>query len=149
MPGMRVLGIDPGARRVGLALSDDEGRIASPHATLEVKSAATVAGAIVAAAEAHQVERLVIGLPLQLDGREGESARRVRALAAKIAERCALPVVFWDERLTTRAAERALREGGVRGSKQRALVDQVAAALLLQSYLDAQRPDAHGDEHDD
>jgi len=148
MPDMRVLGIDPGARRVGLALSDDEGRIASPHATLEVKSVAAVAAAIAAAASALEVERLVIGLPLQLDGREGESARRVRALAAKIAERCALPVVFWDERLSTRAAERALREGGVRGAKQRALVDQVAAALLLQSYLDAQRPEDDGDEYD-
>jgi putative holliday junction resolvase len=149
MPVMRVLGIDPGARRVGLALSDDEGRIASPHATLQVTGVAAVAAGIAAAAAALAVERLVIGLPLQLDGREGESARRVRALAAKIAERCALPIVFWDERLSSKAAERALREGGVRGPKQRALVDQVAAALLLQSYLDAQRPARDGDEYDD
>ena len=162
MPVMRVLGIDPGARRVGLALSDDEGRIASPHATLQVKSSAGVAAEIAALALALEVEHLVIGLPLRLDGSEGESARRVRVLVAKIGEHCALPVTLWDERLSTRAAERALREGGVRGAQQRALVDQVAAALLLQSYLDAQRPgldrdrdreleldrDGDGDEHD-
>ena len=145
---MRVLGIDPGARRVGLALSDDEGRIASPHATLQVTSVGAVAAAIARAAAELQVERLVMGLPLRLDGSEGEAARRVRALAAQLGERCALPIVLWDERLSTRAAERALREGGVRGPRQRALVDQVAAALLLQSYLDAQRPASDGDEHD-
>lgn len=139
MAGMRVLGIDPGARRVGLALSDDDGVIASPHATLTVKSSAAVAAQVAEVARALGVEQLVIGLPLQLDGREGEAARRARVLAAQISERCALPIAMWDERLSTRAAERALREGGKRGEKQRALVDQVAAALLLQSWLDAQR----------
>jgi putative holliday junction resolvase len=146
---MRVLGIDPGARRVGLALSDDEGRIASPHATLQVKSNAGVAAEIAALALALGAERLVIGLPLRLDGSEGEAARRVRALVARIAQHCALPVTLWDERLSTRAAERALREGGVRGAQQRALVDQVAAALLLQSYLDSQRVPAELDRDRD
>ena len=136
---MRVLGIDPGSRRVGIAVSDEDGMIASPHITLQVKSQAAVVTAIAALARELVAERIVIGLPLQLDGREGESARRTRALAALIGAQAGLPVVLWDERLTTRAAERALREGNVRGKDQRALVDQVAAALLLQSYLDAQR----------
>lgn len=146
---MRVMGIDPGARRVGLAVSDDDGRIASPHATLAVQSVAGVAAEIAAVAARLEVERLVVGLPLRLDGGEGEAARRVRVLVARIGEHCSLPVTLWDERLTTRAAERALREGNVRGSKQRALVDQVAAAVLLQSYLDAQRSAASRDQDDD
>jgi UPF0755 protein len=137
---MRVLGIDPGSRRVGVAVSDEDGIIASPHATLQVKSQVAVAAAIGALARELVAERIVIGLPLRLDGGEGESSRRARVLAALIGEHAGLPVVMWDERLTTRAAERALREGHVRGKDQRALVDQVAAALLLQSYLDAQRP---------
>lgn len=136
---MRVLGIDPGARRVGVAVSDEDGMFASPHATLQVKSQAGVASEIGRLARELVAERIVIGLPLQLDGREGEAARRARALAALIEQHAQLPIVLWDERLTTRAAERALREGQVRGKDQRALVDQVAAALLLQSYLDAQR----------
>src|SRR5690242_14381425 len=125
MPVMRVLGIDPGARRVGLALSDDDGIIASPHATLQVASAARVAAEIAERARALGVQQLVIGLPLRLDGGEGEAARRARALAARIAEHCDLPIELWDERLTTVAAERALRAGGKRGAEQRALVDQV------------------------
>jgi putative Holliday junction resolvase len=83
------------------------------------------------------VEQLVVGLPLRLDGSEGEAARRARRFAEKLKARTGLEVVMWDERLTSRAAGRVLGEAGVRGSKRRQAVDPIAAALILQGYLDA------------
>lgn len=81
----------------------------------------------------------MVGLPLRLDGGEGEAARRARVFGAALAEAMEMDVVYWDERLTTVAAERSLREMGKRGSKRRAVVDQSAAAILLQGYLDAKK----------
>jgi putative Holliday junction resolvase len=133
---MRTLGVDPGSRRVGLSLSDEDGTIASPHATLEGQR---LDEQVAEKARALGVERIVVGLPLTLEGREGEAARRARRFAARVAELSGLPVTLWDERLTTRAAEQSLLEGNVRRGRRRELVDRVAAALLLQSYLDAQR----------
>ncbi|MDH5675751.1 MAG: Holliday junction resolvase RuvX [Myxococcales bacterium] len=136
---MRALGVDPGARRVGLALSDEDRILASPHSTLEVGGLEDAVQRVVAAAAELEAGTLVVGLPLRLDGSEGQSAFRVRRFAAAVAERSGLEVVLWDERLSSAAAERALREGGVSGRRRRGLTDRVAAALLLQSYLDAQR----------
>ena len=82
---------------------------------------------------------IVVGLPLHLDGREGASARRARKLAEALRERTGRPVILWDERLSSLAAERALREGGVKAKDQKGLVDRVAAALLLSSYLDSRQ----------
>lgn len=135
---MRVLAIDPGSRRIGLAISDESGLIATPLAALAVSGAGQVVEKLAAEAARLSAERLVVGLPLRLDGRESDAARAARKLSSKLAEASGLEVVLWDERLSTKAAERALREGGVRGAKQRAAVDSVAAALILQSYLDAQ-----------
>lgn len=137
--GMRVLGVDPGSRRVGLALSDEDGCIASPHETLE---GGRLVERVAARAQELEVGRVVIGLPLTLEGREGEAARRARRFAARVGELSGLPVTLWDERLSTRAAERSLIEGNVRRSRRRGLVDRVAAAVVLQSYLDAQREGA-------
>lgn len=136
---MRVLGIDPGARRIGLALSDAEGRFASPLPAVQSKAADETVRKLAAEAERCQAERLVVGLPLRLDGSEGESARLARKLAAALHAATGLVVVLWDERMTTRAAERALAETGTRGARRKQAVDSVAAALLLQSYLDAER----------
>jgi putative Holliday junction resolvase len=144
-PGMRLLGIDPGARRIGLALSDEDAVIASPHSTVEVQGLERALREVAALAAKLGVERVVIGLPLRLDGSEGEASRRVRLLADRLGVLTQLPIVLWDERLTTRAADRALSEAGVRGSKRRQVVDRVAAALILQSYLDAQSGDAQSD----
>jgi putative Holliday junction resolvase len=134
---MRALGIDPGTRRVGVALSDEDGAFASPLCTIEVKRREQVLGEIAALAEKHAAQVIVVGLPLRLDGSEGEAARRSRMLAEQLAARTGRSVELWDERLSTRAAERALREGELRGKAARQVVDRVAAALLLQSYLDA------------
>lgn len=136
---MRVLGIDPGARRIGLSLSDPEGQFASPLRAVQVRDAAQAVREIASEVERHAVERLVIGLPLRLDGGEGESARLARKLADRLKAATQLDIVMWDERLTSRAAERALSQAGARGAKRRAAVDSVAAALLLQSYLDAEQ----------
>ncbi len=135
---MRVLGVDPGQRRVGLAASDDEGTIALPHRTLERgKDPSVFFAELKRAALELEIERVVIGLPLRLDGSEGEAARRARRFADAVEEKLGLPVELWDERLTTVAAERSLGEMGVSGKDRKAVVDQAAATLLLQSYLDA------------
>jgi putative holliday junction resolvase len=143
---MRVLGIDPGSRRIGLAISDESGLIAMPLAALAVSGAAQVVAKLAAEVARLSAERVVVGLPLRLDGRESDAARSARRLSSQLAEASGLEVVLWDERLTTKAAERALREGGVRGEKRRAAVDSIAAALILQSYLDAE---IQRDERDD
>jgi putative Holliday junction resolvase len=147
---MRVLGVDPGSRRVGLAVSDEDGRLASPHGTIAGGDVGRVAQALAAEAAQLEVQTVVIGLPLRLDGSEGEAARRARQLAGRLAALCSLELVLWDERLTTKAAVRALSEAGVRGKKQRERVDRVAAAFILQSYLDAERErEGHGTQDDE
>ncbi len=134
---MRTIGIDPGTRRIGVAVSDEDGSLAHARTTLDAGADASVARAIADLAAREGAAVIVVGLPLGLDGREGASARRSRALAKAI-ERAApgLEVVLFDERLTTASAHRTLAAAGVGGRKRRELVDQVAAAVLLQAYLD-------------
>jgi putative Holliday junction resolvase len=134
---MRIMAIDPGTRRVGLAVCEGEPRLALPHVTLQVKGSADAVSQIVKAVQAFQAERIVVGLPLAMSGVEGQAAREARRLARAVRDKTGLPVVMWDERLTSSAAERSLRDGGVNGVDRRKVVDQVAASLLLQSYLDA------------
>jgi putative Holliday junction resolvase len=133
------MGIDPGMRRVGLALSDEEGIFASPHKTLERTNDAALMQALANEARTHSVAEIVLGFPLRLNGSEGPEAKRARMLKRELERAAALPVVLWDERLTSAAAERELRGVGLKGARKKAVLDQVAATLLLQSYLDAQR----------
>ncbi|MFK7984399.1 MAG: Holliday junction resolvase RuvX [Sandaracinaceae bacterium] len=133
---MRRLGIDHGMRRVGVAVSDDEGRIAYPRTTLARKDPKALVEAVVALAQEEGVGEIIVGLPLTLEGRETASARRARAFATRVEQSSGLPIVMWDERLTTAAAERSLATAGVQARKQKAVVDQVAASLILQAYLD-------------
>jgi len=144
-PKTRAVGVDPGRKRIGLAISDarDDARLALPLTTVQrQKSDAAAVKQIVDALQPHldgaEVSVFVVGLALRLDGTEGEAARRARAFGEALEETGA-EVVFWDERLTTVSAERGLGELGVRGAAQRRVVDQAAAAILLQSWLDAQR----------
>jgi putative Holliday junction resolvase len=113
--------------------------IASPIPAIEAGNAEHALQQLVLEAQRHAVDGLLVGLPLRLDGSEGESARSARALAERLRAATGLQVTLWDERLTTRAAERALSEAGARGVRRRKAVDSVAAALLLQSFLDAER----------
>ena len=131
-----TLGIDHGSKRIGLAISDPDGRVALPVGTLESRGPERDLAAIRQVIEARQVERIVVGLPVHMDGRPGRPAEAARAFAERLARELGLPVDTLDERWTTKEAERALRATGRRGKKKRAVVDSVAAALLLRTYLE-------------
>jgi len=136
----RVVGLDPGAARVGIAISDESRSIAFPRETVPARGGWTDAAKRVKEALAgDDVTLLVVGLPLRLDGTEGEAARRARGFGEALRAAFGVEVVYWDERLTTVAAERSLSEMGRRGSRRREVVDQSAATILLQGYLDANK----------
>ena len=137
----RILGVDWGEVRVGLALSDETQTLASPLETLTRRRGKRLPlPRLLQLTAAHGPVGAVVGLPLTLEGAEGESAAEARTLADAIARRTGLPVELWDERMSTARALRAVREqgGSTRGRKQD--VDALAAAVLLQHYLDARRP---------
>ena len=138
----RILGLDPGERRIGVALSDPTGTIASPHSVIDRR---VVDPAVVVRnlCEEYGVDLIVVGLPTGLSGHEGPSAEAARGLGAIVSEATGLPVLYQDERFTTVTAEAALLEGGVRRDKRRDVRDKVAAAVILQAYLD--RKDLNGD----
>jgi putative Holliday junction resolvase len=136
---MRILAVDPGSKRVGLAISDPTATIAQALATVPAEPAGTLASRLAEIAAAQEARRIVVGLPRRLDGTRGPEAAAAEALADSIRRASGLPVELVDERLTTVAAERSLIEGGVRRAKRRASVDRVAAALLLQAHLDRRR----------
>lgn len=134
----RIVGIDPGQARIGIAVSDEARSIAFPRQTVSARGGDQDAARRVREALAgEEIALAVVGLPLRLDGTEGESARRARRFGAVLSRALGIEVVYFDERLTTAAAERSLREMGTRGRRQREVVDQSAAALLLQGFLDA------------
>lgn len=140
----RILGVDLGARRIGLARSDPTGLIASPHGMIErSNSPAADRRAIVAAARDADATTVVVGYPKEMSGKVGVAAKAARAEAEQLRVLAPdLEVRLADERLTTVIAERALIEGGVRRKDRRQRIDGVAAAVMLQSYLDARRNDA-------
>ena len=134
---MRALGIDFGERRIGLALSDPEGRFALPYRVLERTSDHDAIAAIAAIAAEEGIARLVVGEPRRpADGAAGSAALRVRRFAARLARRTGLAVEWVDESLTSRAAAERLREGGVGRRGRRQQLDAVAAQILLQEALD-------------
>jgi putative Holliday junction resolvase len=136
----RLLGVDWGERRIGLSLADETGTIARPLATLTRRTGKRVPmQQLLAHCAEHAVTGVVVGLPLDERGEEGEAAAAARQRAADPARRRGLPVALWDERLTTSRALRTVRElgGSTRGRKED--VDALAAAVMLQHYLDARR----------
>lgn len=135
---MRVLAVDPGSKRVGLALSDPLGVTANPLPSLAAEPAETLGERVAAVAREREAERVVVGLPRRMDGSEGPEAAAARRLAGAIRSASRLPVSLYDERLTSAQAERALVAGDVSRKRRRQLSDQVAAALILRSYLDAE-----------
>lgn len=141
----RILGLDPGEVRIGVALSDPTGTIASPHGHIDVRTTDAVAE-IKALADEFEVELVVVGLPLRLDGSEGPAAARSRSLGRRIAEAIAVPVTYADERFTTVTAEQVLLEGNVRRAKRKTARDPIAAAVMLQGHLDRQT--GHGGDGD-
>ena len=142
---MRTLAVDLGSRRVGLALSDEGGRWATPYDVLEVTAPDKAIAPVVGVVRKEGVERIVVGLPLNMDDTIGDAARKTAAWAAALAAAAGTPVVFVDERLSSFAAEQQLaerRRGGERltrgGKKQR--LDALAAAGFLQEFLDGRLP---------
>lgn len=135
---MRILGLDIGERRIGVAVSDPGLAIASPLEVLDAR-AVTNSVALREIIEEYEIERVVIGLPLSLDGTEGPQALRVRRMADELADSLGLPVHFYDERFSSVEAGRAMQAAGMSERQKRGSVDMVAAALLLQGYLDSLR----------
>jgi len=133
---MRVLALDFGTRRIGVAVSDALGMTAQGLPTLERKNSADDLGRIQALADEYEVERVIVGNPISAKGAETAMSRRVADFAEKLRRRLSCPVELWDERLTSVQANRMLRESGMGIEKRRRAVDRVAATLLLEGYLD-------------
>jgi putative Holliday junction resolvase len=131
----RVLALDLGARRVGLALSDELGITAQGLPTLERTNLREDLARVTSLAQERGVAMFLIGNPLNMSGSEGRQSAWVRQFAEKLESRSGLPVKLWDERLTTVEAERVLDQGGVSRDKRRMAVDRLAAVILLESYL--------------
>jgi putative Holliday junction resolvase len=139
---VRALGLDVGERRVGIAISDPTGTVVRPLQTLIRGARAEDFAAIAALVAEHHVELVVVGQPLSLDGSEGPQARRIARYAQRLADQLPVPIVFWDERYTTVAAEEIMLQNRSkrrrRQSRAEGEVDAIAAAVILQSYLDSQ-----------
>ncbi len=139
---MRILGLDYGSKTVGVAISDPTGLIAQPLKTILRERESMLRRTlteIAGLAEEYQAEKIILGLPFNMDDTEGERAARTREFARKLALRVNIPVLFMDERLTTVAAAEILDESGIPRSEQKKVIDQVAAQLILQTYLDDAR----------
>jgi putative Holliday junction resolvase len=136
---VRALGVDVGKVRVGVAVADELGLLAHPRAHVDGRDPRRAVEALAALAREEQVEVFVVGLPRSLRGEEGVSARRARRFAELLGQRTGLPVELYDEWLSTREARGKLRETGVDDRQARQRIDSAAAAVVLQSWLDAHR----------
>ncbi|MGA7457385.1 MAG: Holliday junction resolvase RuvX [Methyloceanibacter sp.] len=132
----RLLGLDVGSKTIGMALSDVTRSVATPFQTVRRTKFTEDAKAIEAAIGEHDVGAVVIGLPLNLDGSEGPRAQSTRAFARNLATRIAVPILFWDERLSTAAVERHLIEADASRKRRAEVIDRMAAAYILQGALD-------------
>ena len=133
----RIMGIDYGTARIGVALSDELQMLAHPAESIAVSKGIDPIARIAALAQEKNVERIIVGLPRHLNGRVGESAEKAVAFSEKLRTSVSCEVCTWDERLSTVAAHRSLREAGKSTRQTRGYVDQVAAQIFLQSYLDS------------
>lgn len=136
----RLLGVDVGDVRVGLAITDDGQRVATPLDTVAGSTDPDeVADVVLAAVDDERPVAVVVGYPRTMAGREGSAAQHCRAVAEEVADRSGLPVLLWDERLSTVEAERVLLDADLRRRRRRQVVDRVAASLILRGVLDARR----------
>lgn len=135
----RHLGLDIGSRTVGVAVSDPLGLTAQPVEVIRYRRWEEAEERIRQLVREYEVEQVVVGLPRRTDGRYGPEAERIRELAQQLQDRLGISCRLWDERFSTAQAERALLEGDVSRRRRRQLIDQTAAAIVLQAYLDARR----------
>jgi putative Holliday junction resolvase len=133
---MRTMALDVGDKHIGVALSDPLGILASPHSIIERRGESDDVAAIVQIVNQYQVKRIIIGLPLSLSGRVGEQAEKVHAFAEHLTKHTDIPLELRDERMTTVSAKRLMREGRNKKNRHSGRDDAVAAAVLLQSYID-------------
>ena len=134
---MRIGALDVGDRRIGVAMSDELGMTAQGLRVVHRSTLEADLDALRACLAPFEPSTLVVGLPRNMNGSEGPQAEKVRRFAAELERALEIPVVFWDERLSTVAAERVLLEGNVRRSKRKQVIDKVAAVVILQGYLDS------------
>lgn len=134
---MKILSVDPGKARTGIAVSDPTGFLASPVCVISEGYAPKLAELVAQKAKELSVGRIVVGLPRNMDGSEGASAQDARALADMIHEKSGIETVMWDERCSTVCAHTYLNATDTRGKKRKAVIDAVAAVVILQDYLDS------------
>ncbi|MGE0009147.1 MAG: Holliday junction resolvase RuvX [Parvibaculaceae bacterium] len=139
-PNAPVIGLDLGSKTIGIAVSDITRRIASPVETIARRKFTEDAKRLLAIAGERQAGLFVLGLPLNMDGSEGPRAQSTRAFARNLGKLTPLPIVFWDERLTTAAVERMLIDADTSRARRAEIVDKLAAAYILQSALDSLEP---------
>lgn len=142
---MRALGLDIGQTRVGVAVSDPQGCVASPIAVLDARNPSLLARELADLVEDYEIEQLVVGLPITLAGDEGPQAAEVRRVAEGLIAHLGVPLAYHDERNSSAEARRAMRDAGVSEKDQRGSLDKVAAAIVLQGWLDARRVRARKD----
>jgi len=135
---MRFLGLDYGSKRIGVALSDPDGTMAFPIETIQVKPDGSHFKDIKDIIDAYQVAKLVVGLPYNMDGSLGDRAREVMKWGGQIEAFLGIPVIFWDERLSTSEAHEMLIGINVKGRKRKSIVDKIAASIILKGYLDSE-----------
>ena len=136
---VRILGLDVGDVRIGVALSDPLGLIAQPHAVITRDRKGSEFSALQRILDEFEVKRIVLGLPLNMNGTLGQQAQRVQKFAEMLRRMAPhVEIEFWDERLSSAASERILINSGMRRNKRRRTIDKVAAAIILQGYLDRQ-----------
>ena len=133
----RILALDPGTKRIGVALSDEMGWIAQPLETFERRSITADLAHIQQLVHEHAVDRVILGMPFRLDGSVGPAAEQVEQFKVLLEGVLTVPVIPWDERLTSKSAEAILIEANVSRRKRKGAVDRVAAAILLQTYLES------------
>ena len=133
----RILALDPGTKRIGVALSDEMGWIAQPLETFERRSITADLAHIQQLVREHDVDRVILGMPFRLDGSVGPAAQQVEQFKVLLEGVLTVPVIPWDERLTSKSAEAILIEANVSRRKRKGAVDRVAAAILLQTYLES------------
>lgn len=138
------IGLDVGERRIGVAVSDELGWFAQPYSVIERKGLTADVESLVQLAGDCNAQGFVVGLPRRTTGEAGPEVEYVRAFVAALQQQTSLPIEWYDERFSTVVAERALREQGVRGAKRRRRIDQVAAAVILQDFLDRRRHNGRG-----
>ena len=132
---MKYLGVDYGETRIGIAISDPDGKLAMPHSVIAAESAHDQVERVAEVARSCGADAIVVGNPLGLSGEPGPAAKKVNRFAGRLSSK-SLRVVLWDERFTTHGARQALEQQDMTARDQRGVIDQVAASILLQSYLD-------------